>query len=209
MTMVNENAYTNWIGRQAVDNSGHKVGKVSQVFLDDTTGAPEWISVKTGVLTNASSFVPLQGVRSEGDRVVLPFDKAMVKGAPAVDEDRDGHLDGQEERQLYRYYGRQWEEPSTESESTADTAAQDSGNEVGKTTLDGQIVGGDVGPTVPASHEELRVQDSSITSGFAGADDPAAGAGGSYEDSEVVVREERLVARKTTAPQGDSERGQR
>lgn len=62
---------------------------------------------------------------------------------------------------------------------------------------------------MPASHEELRVQHSSITSGFAGADDPAAGAGGSYEDSEVVVREERLVARKTTAPQGDSERGQR
>ncbi len=91
-------------GGHVVDSNQDKIGSISQVFLDDTTGEPAWVTVKTGMFGGAESFVPLAQSRLAGDDVAVPYDKAMVKDAPRV-QDSDGHLSVEEEADLYRYYG--------------------------------------------------------------------------------------------------------
>jgi sporulation protein YlmC with PRC-barrel domain len=36
-------------GATVVDTGGDEIGKVGQVYLDDTSGQPEWVTVKTGL----------------------------------------------------------------------------------------------------------------------------------------------------------------
>lgn len=83
---------------------GSKIGSIGQIFLDDESGRPEWVTVKTGLFGNGESFVPLSGAEVRGQDVVVPHDKAKVKDAPRVD-DEDGHLDPAQEQELFRYYG--------------------------------------------------------------------------------------------------------
>lgn len=91
-------------GGNVVDTNGSKIGTVGQVFLDDRTGEPEWVTVKTGLFGGAESFVPLASAAVKGKDVEVPFDKDKIKGAPRV-KDSDGHLDQSEEAELFRYYG--------------------------------------------------------------------------------------------------------
>ncbi|WP_298753118.1 PRC and DUF2382 domain-containing protein [uncultured Serinicoccus sp.] len=86
-----------------VDQDGDKIGKVGQVYLDDSTGEPAWVTVKTGLFGTSESFVPLQGATVQGQEVRVPYTKDQVKDAPRVEE--DGHISVEEERELFRYYG--------------------------------------------------------------------------------------------------------
>jgi uncharacterized protein (TIGR02271 family) len=90
-------------GATVVDTAGNKIGKVGQVYLDDNSGQPEWVTVKTGLFGTKESFVPLAAARSEGDQLVVSATKDQVSGAPRIDE--DGHISEQDEAELYRYYG--------------------------------------------------------------------------------------------------------
>lgn len=89
-----------------LDNQGNKIGSVGQVYLDDLTEEPSWVTVRTGLFGTSETFVPLEGARFEGDDIVVPYEKDMVKDAPRVDADQ--HLDVSEEQELYRYYGRDY-----------------------------------------------------------------------------------------------------
>jgi len=100
MTQFDVNTLT---GSTVVDSSGGKIGKVGQVYLDDQTGQPQWVTVKTGLFGGKESFVPLAASRLEGDQLVVDASKDQVSGAPQVDE--DGHISEQEEAEIYRYYG--------------------------------------------------------------------------------------------------------
>ncbi|OLT40138.1 photosystem reaction center subunit H [Serinicoccus sp. CNJ-927] len=86
-----------------VDQDGEKVGKVGQVYLEDSTGEPAWVTVKTGLFGTSESFVPLQGATVQDQEVRVPYTKDQVKDAPRVEE--DGHISVEEERELFRYYG--------------------------------------------------------------------------------------------------------
>src|SRR3954462_3735511 len=90
-------------GATAYDRDGDKLGRIEQVYFDDNTDQPKWITVNTGLFGMGDSFVPLQGAQFDGDRVTLAYNKATIKDAPNVDGER--HLDADEERQLYRHYG--------------------------------------------------------------------------------------------------------
>jgi len=91
-----------FIGRTAVDPEGSKVGKISQVYLDDATGEPIWVTVTTGLFGTRESFAPLYGAGFDGEDVRLAVTKDQVKDAPGVDADE--HLGGDEEQSLYQYY---------------------------------------------------------------------------------------------------------
>ncbi|HEU4545673.1 MAG TPA: PRC and DUF2382 domain-containing protein [Microlunatus sp.] len=91
-------------GGNVVDNDGDKIGSIGQIFLDDQTGRPEWVTVKTGLFGGGESFVPLRDSEVTGNDVRVPFDKDKVKDAPRI-SDSDGHLSEEEEGTLYRYYG--------------------------------------------------------------------------------------------------------
>jgi uncharacterized protein (TIGR02271 family) len=90
------------IGKNAVDADGEKIGKIGQIYLDDATGDPQWVTVSTGLFGTKESFAPLYGSRAEGDNLVLAVSKAMVKDAPNVEN--DGHLEESEVQALFQYY---------------------------------------------------------------------------------------------------------
>ena len=101
--MITQDQLRNVVGATACDRDGDKIGKVGQVYYDDATDQPTWVTVNTGLFGTQESFVPVSGAELSGDRVTLAYDKATVKDAPKIAE--DGHLSPQEEQQLYRYYG--------------------------------------------------------------------------------------------------------
>ncbi|GAB3708114.1 PRC-barrel domain-containing protein [Mariniluteicoccus flavus] len=84
------------------DESGAKVGRVGQLFLDDQTHKPSWVTVKTGLLGGKETFVPLEGHDYHDGEIRVPYGKSFIEGAPGVGP--DGHLGRDDEDQLYAYY---------------------------------------------------------------------------------------------------------
>jgi len=81
---------------------GQNIGKVGQVYLDNETGRPNWVTVKTGWFGTSESFVPLDAATVDGDTIRVPYDKDMIKGAPH--NEVGVPLSESDERELYRYY---------------------------------------------------------------------------------------------------------
>jgi hypothetical protein len=103
---------------------GQRLGEVKHVFLDDDTGQPEWLCVKTGLFGSHETFVPIRNADLVEDHVEVPYDKERVKGAPHVDVDAVGHLSVEQERELYRYYDMSWEQANEPGTGWAHTAGQ-------------------------------------------------------------------------------------
>jgi uncharacterized protein (TIGR02271 family) len=93
-----------WRGRKLVDRDGDKIGTIEEVYLDRSSGEPEWLAVKTGLFGSNLSFVPIRDASAKGDDVRVQHEKDLVKDAPNVEA--DGELSPEEERRLYQHYGR-------------------------------------------------------------------------------------------------------
>jgi uncharacterized protein (TIGR02271 family) len=102
-TMIGTDTISRVIGQDVYDESGEKIGSAAEVYLDDETGQPEWVTVRTGLFGTKESFVPIRDANLTDDGVRVPVSKERVKDAPKIDT--DGHLSPQEEQELYRYYG--------------------------------------------------------------------------------------------------------
>ncbi|MFH8616474.1 PRC-barrel domain-containing protein [Streptomyces sp. NPDC017979] len=90
------------IGRKAFDRDGVKIGTVDEVYLDDATGSPEWAAVRTGLFSR-DAFVPLEPSTVVDDALRVPYERALIKGAPDFGVGR--HLSPEQELQLYHHYG--------------------------------------------------------------------------------------------------------
>jgi uncharacterized protein (TIGR02271 family) len=101
--MITQNDIQRLFGADVYEQDGGKIGSAGQVYLDNRSGEPEWLTVKTGLFGTKESFVPLRQATVSEDRVVVPFSKDRIKDAPRIDA--DGNLSPEEEEQLYRYYG--------------------------------------------------------------------------------------------------------
>lgn len=124
--MINKNQIDELLntGGTVVGSDGEKIGKFGQVFLDDQTGEPQWVTVRTGLFGMSESFVPLDEASVHGDTVTVPFDKQIVKDAPRID-DEDGHLSPADEQELYRYYNRSYDRQQSVDQRTGhDSAGQ-------------------------------------------------------------------------------------
>ena len=73
-----------FIGRTAVDSEGSKVGKIGQIYLDERTGLPLWVTVATGMFGTRQSFAPISGSRFDGDQVTLAVSKEVPVGFRAI-----------------------------------------------------------------------------------------------------------------------------
>ncbi|MCU1568219.1 MAG: photosystem reaction center subunit [Pseudarthrobacter sp.] len=91
-------------GGNVIGSDGEKIGSIGQLYADDDTGEPTWVTVKTGLFGTSQSFVPVEGAHDQGGDLVVPYTKEHVKEAPRVDV--DGHLTPEEEDRLYTYYER-------------------------------------------------------------------------------------------------------
>uniref|UniRef100_UPI003F497DEF DUF2382 domain-containing protein n=1 Tax=Pseudarthrobacter oxydans TaxID=1671 RepID=UPI003F497DEF len=90
-------------GGNVIGNDGSKIGSIGQIYADDETSEPTWVTVKTGLFGTKESFVPVREATQEGNDLVVPYTKDTVKDAPSVDP--DGHLSPEEEDRLYAHYG--------------------------------------------------------------------------------------------------------
>lgn len=90
-------------GLNVYATDGSKVGSVAQVYIDDVSDEPAWVTVKTGLFGTKESFIPLSGARHEGTDLHIPYESSVVKDAPRMDADQ--HLDPSQEGELYRHYG--------------------------------------------------------------------------------------------------------
>ncbi len=92
------------IGATLFGPGDQAIGPIGQVYVDDETGKPSWMTVRTGLFGTHESFVPLAGARVNADGVLVGFSKDLVKDAPRVDP-AGGVLASTEEDALYRHYG--------------------------------------------------------------------------------------------------------
>lgn len=131
--MLTQEQIPSLIQSTAYDPSGDKIGAIKQVYLDDRTDSPQFATVHTGLFGLKESFVPLEGAELQGDRVVVPVDKAQVKDAPSIDPDgSDGSLTPTQVAELYRHYHMSATSSGTRDAYPADVDS-DRGRAVGET----------------------------------------------------------------------------
>jgi uncharacterized protein (TIGR02271 family) len=211
-------------GATAVGSDGSKIGDVGQVYLNDETGQPEWITVSTGLLGRKQSFAPVYGSQLSGDTLTLAVSKDVVKDAPNIDP--DGHTDDSEQQALYDYYaghlgtgqtasgdqyaqdadagsGRHTErnargdgDAMTRSEERVDVGTERV--EAGRARLRKYVVTENVTQTVPVSREEVRVERVPITEENRG--EALSGPEITESEHEVTLHEERPVVQKEAVP---------
>ena len=58
--MITQEQIQSVLDNPVYDTEGRKIGDASHVFLDDATGRPEWVSVKTGLFGTRESFAPIR-----------------------------------------------------------------------------------------------------------------------------------------------------
>jgi uncharacterized protein (TIGR02271 family) len=208
-------------GGNVVGADGQKIGTIGQVYVDDSTGEPSFVTVKTGLFGTAESFVPLQDATVTGSDIRVAYNKTEVKDAPRVDPDE--RITPKEEQQLYAHYrissprghtsGTERTGPSdtgdygTSSNDTTDDAMTRSEErlkvgtrkeEAGRARLRKYVVTENVTQTVPVSREEVRVEREPITDKNVGA--ARSGPNISEEEHEVVLHQERPVVEKEAVP---------
>jgi uncharacterized protein (TIGR02271 family) len=154
--MIGTDTISRVIGQDVYDESGDKIGSASEVYLDDETGQPEWVTVRTGMFGTKESFVPIRNADLTDDGVRVPVSKTQVKDAPKIDT--DGHLSPEEEQELYRYYGMG---AGTQTSGFETTGTQTAGYETTGTETRGTVGHDTSGPTtddaMTLSEERLNV----------------------------------------------------
>jgi uncharacterized protein (TIGR02271 family) len=206
------------VGCALVGPGGEKLGKITDVYVDERTRQPEWLAVSTGMFGLKESFVPLSGVQRRGNEYESRFSKDQVKGAPI--SEAEGALSPDEEDQLYRHYGKN---PPTTSPPTSAagpgpaeagrsrTGRQDAMTRseeelrVGKATeqrgqarLRKWVETEHVSDTVPVAREEARIVREPITE--QNQDRAMSGPDIREDTHEVTLSEERVVVGKETVP---------
>jgi uncharacterized protein (TIGR02271 family) len=220
--MIDQSQLSAVQGCTVYGRDGEKIGKAGQVYLDDQTGRPEWVTVNTGLLGTNESFVPLTEATFTGDRLEVAYSKDMVKDAPGVDA--ESHLDESEEAELYRYYGLAYGQTRSDPGLTEGTRGRvsDSGESSAGTTDDAMTRSEEelrVGTektergrarlrkyvtteqqtvSVPVTREEVRVEREPITE--ENRDAATSGPDISEDEHEVTLHEERPVVEKETHP---------
>jgi uncharacterized protein (TIGR02271 family) len=209
--MLDKERILNSTGGTVLDQRGAKIGSISDIYLDEASGEPEWVLVSTGWFAGKGTFVPLQGATQRGEDIIVPYDGDFVKDAPTMDP--DGELTPQEENELYVHYGRSDAEVSqgttggNVSGRTTDDAMTRSEEELhvgteqrerGRARLRKYVVTEQVTKTVPVQREEVRIEREPITE--SNVDQAMGGPAISEEEHEVVLHEEQPVVEKKTVP---------
>lgn len=201
------------IGKTAYDPSGQKIGKVGQVFVDEATGRPEWLTVKTGLFGMRESFVPLATAHVRSDQEVeIEVDKDTVMQAPNVDPDQE--LTQEDEARLYQHYGLAYGEqrspsglPEGEESGRTDEAMTRSEERirvgtaeqpVGRARLHKYVVTEPVQETVQVRREEARIEYEPVTD--ANREAAMSGSDITEAEHEVTLHAERPVVEKKVEP---------
>jgi hypothetical protein len=111
------NVASTWGGRLLVDRDGTEIGTCTQIFVDDSTGRPEWA---TAELESGTAFIPLVDAVESGPLVQVTVPRVAVADAPSVGDVQ--HLSEDEEERLYRHYGIAYSRTASDSGLPVDEA---------------------------------------------------------------------------------------
>ena len=128
----------------AYDVNGDKVGGVKDVYVNDTTGQPDFVSVNHGLFGGGDSIVPLRGHTLRDGELHLAFPKERIEDAPDLDE--NGHLTTEDQDAFYRHYG---------LENTQDVTTYETGNRFAETGAAGAGAAGAAGAGYAAGEREV------------------------------------------------------
>ena len=90
------------IGAEAHDQDDAKIGKVEQIYIDQETEQPVWVSVRSGLFGRSETLVPLTGATWDRTALRLAVPKDRVKDAPRVEPGAE--VTPEEQERLYDYY---------------------------------------------------------------------------------------------------------
>ncbi len=154
------------LGRKAVDLQGDKIGSVGQVYVNDATGRPDWVTINTGLFGLRESFAPLQESSFDGENLVLPFDKEVVKSAPDIED--TSHLNADDQDALYSYYNRYMTTDFDLGRSiSSDTVGALPGSQGDVPTRSGTATETTAGDSMTRSEEQLKVGTERVETGRA------------------------------------------
>lgn len=105
-----------------LDASGVRIGGVSQVYLDNATGEPTFVTARTGLFGNKEVCVPLSGALMADGLIQVPQHAETIKQAPGPGPDR--RLSAAQEAELYRYYALPYVDPDTVGAPEPEVAAE-------------------------------------------------------------------------------------
>src|SRR5581483_12514100 len=74
-----------WQGKDLIDSSGEKIGKLQDVYVDVETDEPMFGTVKEGFIGRHLTFVPLPGVTTGPDYLQVAVSAEAVKAAPNIE----------------------------------------------------------------------------------------------------------------------------
>ena len=117
--------FSAWTGRDVLSSDGERLGAVELIFLDEATGAPEWVQVALGE-ADASALVPLAGASVEEESIRVEQDRERIAAAPRLEV--ADTITVAECRRLYEHYGlaySQEESPTVLPEGAGTQAAEE------------------------------------------------------------------------------------
>ncbi len=93
------------IDYKVVDQNGDSIGTLHSLWSDPTTGAVEFLGVKTGWLFGQNHVVPAEKAElDETENLVrLPYTGAFIKEAPSISAEAE--ISEEEEENIYQFYG--------------------------------------------------------------------------------------------------------
>jgi hypothetical protein len=101
--MITTDAIDSMIGADALDLQHERIGEVGQIYVDEQTDRPTWVSVRLGLLSGAEVLVPLEEAEWD-DRVLhLAVERKIAREAPR--KGMDEPLTVGEEERLFTHYG--------------------------------------------------------------------------------------------------------
>jgi sporulation protein YlmC with PRC-barrel domain len=97
---------------EIVDQAGERIGRLDQLYLDNITGDPAWVRVRTGWLGGGRALVPVSNAEVVEGRIQVPYPEEQVRTAPEVQH--DGQLTADDEERLHTHYARDPEDIATD-----------------------------------------------------------------------------------------------
>jgi len=143
-------------GANVLSEDGAVLGPMGQLYVDDATGDPSWVTVATHSSGNPESFAPLVGAELDGQNVRVPYSHSAVHDSPKMSQ--DGHLSPEEEKHLLRYYGLMDPKEGVDPEDVAGNPAGGRRQDAFTDAPARNVSTDDDGPfEMTRSEEELRV----------------------------------------------------
>ena len=102
--MLNVEQIEEWLGQEALDLEGEKVGKLDEVYYSQGAGEAVFASIKSGLLGRRSSLVPLAGATVGRDYVRLAYSAKQIEQARS-EVDVHENVDRDDARRLGELYG--------------------------------------------------------------------------------------------------------